>query len=138
MIKKHSDDVNVAAAAGLAASIITEALVNLPKAESFDYGGEQLSIGEYGVCETCTTAIAEAQQAARFLTAKSESIDDPVVKEHLVLAAELFESEAKSATIRAEFHNGQNTEPILNSLLGFLYDRKVHDEYSHNHDSEAK
>jgi hypothetical protein len=134
MIKKHSDDPNVAAAAGHAAGIITETLANLPKADSFDYGGEQLKIGEYDVCITCTTAIAEAQQAQQALVVKAEAAEDPVVKEHLALAAQLFESEAKSATIRAELHNGHNTEHILNTVLGFLYDRNVRDDYSHNHE----
>ncbi len=134
MIKKQSDDPNVAMAAGHASGIIDETLKQLPKAQSFDYGGEQISIGEYDVCATCTTAIAEAQQARQALTKRADAIDDPVIKEHVLLAAQLFESEAQSAIIRAELHNGKNTEPILNSLLGFLYNRNVRDDYSHNHE----
>lgn len=133
MIKKHSDDPNVAEAASHAARIINEVLSQLPKADSFDYGGQRLLIGEYNVCTTCTTAIAEAQQADGALREKAENTDDPVVREHLILAAQLFEHEAYAATVRAEFHNGQNTEPILNELLGFLYDRNVRDDYTHSH-----
>lgn len=134
MIKKHSDDPNVSAAAGHAAKIITDALSRLPKADSYDYGGEQLKLGEYDVCVTCATAIAEAQQASRALNNSAASVEDPVIKEHILLAAQLFDTEANSAVIRAELHNGHNTEPILNNLLGYLYDRNVRDDYSHNHE----
>jgi hypothetical protein len=137
MIKTHSDDPNVAAAAEHATNIISEVLSQLPKAESFDYGGQILTLGEYDVCTTCTTAIAEAQQADRALREKADSIDDLVVKEHVLLAAQLFEHEAYAATVRAEFHNGQKTEPILNEILGYLYNRNVRDEYTHNHDHES-
>jgi hypothetical protein len=133
MIKKHSDDPNVAEAADHAVGIIRDVLSGLPKADSFDYGGQRLSLGEYDVCVTCTTPIAEAQQADDALRGRADTIEDAVIKEHIRLAAQLFEHEAYAATIRAEFHNGQNTEPILNELLGFLYDRHVRDDYTHNH-----
>lgn len=133
MIKTHSDDPNVALAAKHAASIINETLAVLPKASSFDYGGHDLKIGEYEVCTICTQPIAEAQQANTALLAKADSVDDPVIQEHLRLAAQLFNTEAEAAIARAKFHNGHGTEPILNSILGFLYNRGVRDEYDHNH-----
>jgi hypothetical protein len=133
MIRTHSDDPNVALAAGHAATIITETLQKLTTADSFDYGGHDLKIGEYEVCATCTQPIAEAQQANAALLAQADELDDPVVAEHLRLAAQLFKIEAEAAIIRAEFHNGHGTEPILNTILGFLYDRGVRDEYDHNH-----
>jgi hypothetical protein len=136
MIKTHSDDPDVAAAAADALNIVTEVLNGLPKAESFDYGGHQLKLGEYDVCTDCSTSIAEAQAAANALHERAEGIDDPVIKEHLELAAHLLHLEAEAAVVRAEFHNGHGTEPILNVLLGFAYDRKIHDDYSHNHEAE--
>jgi hypothetical protein len=134
MIKTHSDDPNVTIAAEHAASIISETLTKLPEAMSFDYGGHDLMIGEYEVCATRTQPIAEAQQANLALLAEADQVDDPVIAEHLRLAAQLFKIEAEAAIIRAEFHNGHGTEPILNTILGFLYDRGVRDEYDHNHE----
>jgi hypothetical protein len=133
MIKKHSDDPNVTMAAEHALHIITEVLAALPRAEDFDYGGHELQLNEYDVCTICTVPIAEAQHAAKSLRQKAAAIEDEVVKEHLDLAAQLFEAEAQAAIIRAEFHNGHNTEPILNELLGYLYLRDIHDSYDHNH-----
>lgn len=137
MIKKHSDDPDVEAAANHAFAIITEVLGQLPKADSFDYGGQQLKIGEYDVCTICTTSIAEAQQAQQALLAKAEELDDPVVQEHLQLAASMFEKEANVATLRAELHNGHGTEKILNTLLGFIHDRAIPDTYQHSHHQGA-
>lgn len=137
MIKTHSDDPNVAHAASTASSIIDEVLAALPKAEAFDYGGHVLKIGEYDVCERCTTPIAEAQAAEQALHTKAAELDDETVKEHLILAADLFQKEAEAAAIRAEFHNGHGTEQILNSLLGFQYDRQINDDYQHSHHQGA-
>lgn len=133
MIKSHSDDPNVAEAAQAALSIINKTLEALPKAESYDYGGQQLKLDEYGVCTQCTTPIAEAQAAETALRAAAEKTEDETVREHLEIAAQLLHHEAQAAMLRAELHNGQSTEPILNRLLGFLYDRKVHDTYEHSH-----
>jgi hypothetical protein len=137
MIKTHSDDPDVAHAAGVAAGIIEEILGNLPKAGSFDYGGHILKIGEYGVCERCTAPIAEAQAAEQALRAKASELEDETVKEHLTLAADLFQKEAEAAVIRAEFHNGYGTEKILNRLLGYQYDRHIGDDYQHSHHQGA-
>ena len=133
MIKTHSDDPDVEHAANIAYDIIQEVLLSLPKAETFDYGGHYLHVGEYQVCSDCTSSIAEAQQAENALKNKAEQIEDSVVKEHLLLAAELFHHEAESAQLRAEFHNGKGTEKILNDILGFIYDRKIDDDYEHSH-----
>jgi hypothetical protein len=133
MIKTKSDDPDVETAAENALEIINEILTGLPEATVFDYGGHDLRIGEYEVCDSCTKPIAEAQQAEQALLAKAEQIEDPVVKEHLVLAAQLFKLEAEAAVIRAEFHNGLGTEKILNALLGFQYDRAIQDDYKHSH-----
>jgi len=133
MIKTHSDDPNVEHAAAEALTIIQDTLSKLPRAETFDYGGHQLKLGEYGVCERCTVPIAEAQQANLALEAKAETINDETVKEHLDLAAKLFNLEAEAAIVRAELHNGHGTENILNKLLAFQYERHVGDEYQHSH-----
>ena len=133
MIKKHSDDPDVVQAAQLALDRISETLVKLPKAEMFDYGGHELHIGEYDVCPVCTNPIAEAQQAANAITEVAGDVEEDIVKEHLLLAAHLFEIEAEAAIIRAEFHNGQGTEKILNGLLGFMYERGIQDDYKHSH-----
>jgi hypothetical protein len=133
MIKKQSDDPDVQAAAAHAEAIIADVLAKLPKASEFDYGGHELHIGEYDVCTACTTPIAEAQQTQQALLQKAETIDDPTVKEHLTLAAELFLLEAQAAVIRAELHNGHGTEKILNNLLAFQYERHIGDEYQHSH-----
>jgi hypothetical protein len=138
MIKQHSDDPNVAAAAEHALAIIQEVLVAQPVAEQFNYGGHELKLGEYDVCITCSGPIGEAQQLAASLQAKAEILDDETVKEHLLLAARLFDTEAEAAVIRAEFHNGHNTEPILNALLGYQHDRSIHDSYEHNHSGGAE
>lgn len=137
MIKKHSDDPNVALAAQQALNIIKLVLAKVPVAETYDYGGHDLRLGEYDVCARCASSIAEAQQATKALLMNSDKIDDPVVKEHLELAAKLFDLEAQIAVIRAEFHNGHGTEEILNTIQGFEYDRKIHDEYGHNHRQES-
>jgi len=133
MIQKHSDDPDVTAAASHAQTIIAEVLARLPKAEEFDYGGHELRVGEYGVCGACTQPIAEAQQAQHALLKQAESLDDETVKEHLVLAAELFRLEAEAAVVRAEFHNGFGSEKILNNLLAYQYERHIGDEYQHSH-----
>ncbi len=133
MIKTHSDDPDVVDAAQKALEIIADTLDNLPKAAEFDYGGHELKIGEYGVCERCTMPIAEAQQAEHALRARAETLEDETVKEHLVLAADLFKHEADTAVVRAEFHNGHGTEGILNKLLGHAYERHIGDEYQHSH-----
>lgn len=135
MIKKHSDDPDVEAVAHQAAGIAAHVLQGLPKATSFDYGGHQLQLGDYDVCQRCTAPIAEAQQACVALAKKAEHEHDPVVKEHLQLAAELFRLEAKAAELRAELHNGQGSEVILNGILAFIYDRNIHDSYDHSHHS---
>ncbi len=133
MIKKQSDDPDVGQAASIALEIINNVLSDLQKADSFDYGGHVLHIGDYGVCDVCTSPIAEAQQANMALTEAADKQDDSTIKEHIQLAAKLFNQEAESAIIRAEFHNGIGTEPILNTILGYLYDRNVHDDYKHSH-----
>lgn len=133
MIKTHSDDPDVAAAAGQAANIISQILAELPQAQTFDYGGHNLRIGEYDVCERCTRPIAESQAAERALRERAETLDDQTIKEHLTLAANLFAKEAEAAAIRAELHNGHNTEPILNKLLGYQYERHIGDDYQHSH-----
>ncbi len=137
MIKKQSDDPNVVLAAQQALNIIKLVLAKVPVAETYDYGGHYLKLGEYGVCERCTSSIAEAQQASKALLMNSNKVEDPVVREHLELAAKLFYLEAQIAVIRAEFHNGQGTEEILNTILGFEYDRKIHDDYLHSHESKV-
>jgi hypothetical protein len=133
MIQKQSDDPDVEAAAGEALKIIKDVLDTLPKAETFDYGGHQLRLGEYDLCLECTSPIAEAQQAQRKLLKKAETIDDETVREHVELAAEFFRIEAEQAQIRAELHNGQGTESIINELLGFKYARRIEDSYEHSH-----
>ena len=135
MIKTHSDDPDVEAAAHQAAVIVTHVLQSLPAATTFDYGGHQLRLGDYGVCQRCTGPIAEAQQACVALTHSAEHEHDPVVQGHLQLAAELFRLEAKAAELRAELHNGQGSEVILNAILGFIYEHNVHDSYDHTHHS---
>jgi len=133
MIKTHSDDPNIEQAAKEALNIINEVLANIPKAESFDYGGHTLKIGEYDVCSACTAPIAEAQTAERTLRDRMKSIEDDTINEHLELAAKLFHLEAEAAIIRAELHNGSGTEQILNRLLGYQYDRHIGDDYHHSH-----
>jgi hypothetical protein len=133
MIKPYSSDPDVEQAANTAFDIIKHVLDGLPIAETFDYGGHDLKVGEYEVCSSCTTAIGEAQQAKEALLAKADEVEDEVVKEHLTLAADLFKKEAEAAIIRAEFHNGKGTEKILNILLGFQYNRKIQEDYQHSH-----
>lgn len=133
MIKTHSDDPDVAAAAREAARIIEDVLRNLPKAGQFDYGGHELHVGEYDVCERCTSPIAEAQAAENALRERAGQLEDAEVKEHVELAAELFRLEAEAAKIRAELHNGQDSEHIVNTLLGFIHDRQIADSYDHSH-----
>jgi hypothetical protein len=133
MIKAHSDDPNVEEAAAQALEIINDTLSNLPRAETFDYGGHQLKIGEYGVCERCTRPIAEAQAAEQALKERAEKLDNDTIKEHLDLAAKLFHEEAEAAIERAELHNGHGTEQILNKLLAFQYERGIGESYDHSH-----
>jgi hypothetical protein len=133
MIKPHSDDPDVEQAAKDAMAIINEVLADLPKAETFDYGGHNLKIGEYGVCTACTTPIAEAQAAEKALRDRAETIEDVTIKEHLELTAQLFHLEGDAATVRAEFHNGFGTEQILNRVLSFEYDRHIGEDYRHSH-----
>lgn len=133
MIKTHSDDPDVEHAAVQALDIITETLGRLPKAETFDYGGHNLKIGDYDVCERCTVPIAEAQAAAQAITARAEKETDQTVKEHLALAAQLFHLEAEAAIVRAQLHNGHGTEDILNKLLAYQYERHIGDDYQHSH-----
>lgn len=138
MIKTHSDDPDVAKAAAEALDIINRTLAKLPKAEEFDYGGHHLQLGEYGVCIQCTRPIAEAQAAAEVLYTEAELIDDPTIKEHLELAAAFFHHEAESAIVRAELHNGFGTEPIIDRLLGYQFERGIHDDYHHTHHGGAQ
>jgi hypothetical protein len=133
MIKKQSDDPDVAKAAEHALDILNTTLAKMPKAEHFDYGGHELKIGEYGVCSRCTTPIAEAQAAERVLRTEMEMLDDETIKEHLELAAKLFHLEAEVAIVRAELHNGHSTEGILNRILGYTYERHIGEEYQHTH-----
>jgi hypothetical protein len=138
MIKRYSDDPDVASAAAQAADIVREVLTALPKAEAFDYGGHVLKLDEYGSCTRCTGPIAEAQQAQQALAQRLEKLDNDTIKEHVQLAVDLLELEARAAQVRAEFHNGHGSEQILNSLLGFLYDRSINDEFSHSHHAEGQ
>lgn len=138
MIKTHSDDPDVAAAAARASEIVTRVLGALPSAETYDYGGHILHIGEYGVCERCTRPIAEAQQAAKALYEEAEKIDDEEVAEHLAVAVTLFAKEAETALLRAELHNGENSEDILNQVLGYIYDRQIGDTYDHTHHARGE
>ncbi len=135
MIRKHSDDPDVEAAAHQALITVEAVLHNLPKADIFDYGGHDMHLGDYDVCTRCTSPIAEAQQAFHELHEKAEVVDDALVKEHLELAADLLRLEASAAAIRAELHNGQGSEKILNQLLGFIYERHIHDSYDHTHNN---
>lgn len=133
MIKKQSDDPDVVHAATQAYELINTTLNNLPKATTFDYGGHVLNIGDYDVCTYCTTAIAEAQQARVAIDKLSFDTEDLNLKEHFDIVSELFKTEAASATIRAQLHNGHNTENILNTVLRFNYDRNINDSYKHSH-----
>ena len=133
MIKKHSDDPDVKLAAAQSHEIITEILSKLPQATSYDYGGQDLEVGEYEVCKHCTIAIAEAQQAQKVIEQASDATDDPLIKEHLDIVAKLFKQEADAAVIRAELHNGKGTEAILNTILRYNYDRNINESYQHSH-----
>ena len=137
MIKTHSDDPDIEAAAQQAAAIVRDVLAELPEATSFDYGGHRLVIGDYGVCARCTGPIAEAQQAHEQLHERARSIEDPTVREHVELASEYFRLEAAAAAIRAKLHNGQGSEKIVNELLAFVYNRHIHDDYDHSHHQGA-
>ena len=137
MINNRSIDPDVALAASQALEIINEELGKLPAAESFDYGGHLLKVGEYDVCQICTRPIAEAQQAHDVLEKRAEKTDDPSIREHLDLAAELFRVEAEAAVIRAELHNGLGSEKIIDRLNGFKHERKILDDYSHSHHQGA-
>ena len=83
MIKKHSDDPDVRAAAAQALEIIDNTLSKLPSAARFDYGGHDLQVDEYGLCERCTKPIAEAQAAENTLRIEIDLTEDETVKEHL-------------------------------------------------------
>jgi hypothetical protein len=133
MIKTHSEDPDVAEAAQKALAIITEVLAGLPKAPGFDYGGHDLKLGEYNMCLQCTTPIAEAQAAEHALEKAAHACADDTVREHLQLAANFFALEASAAVVRAELHNGLGTEPIVDHLLGFQFERGIHDDYQHSH-----
>jgi hypothetical protein len=133
MIKKHSDDPDVAKAASIAAEIVKNTLASLGTADTFDYGGHEMHIGEYDVCQTCTRPIAEAQAAEAALRAVSEKEENDTVRAHIEEAIKLFKLEAEVAQVRAELHNGENTEAILNAALGHIYERKIFDEYHHSH-----
>ena len=133
MIKQHSNDPDVAQAAAEAYEIIDRTLAKLPAAEVYDYGGHELKIGEYDVCEQCTRSIAEAQAAERVIRLEIDLLDSATIKEHLELAAHLLKTEAEAAIARAEFHNGHGTEAILNRILGFRYERHIGDDYQHSH-----
>lgn len=133
MIKTHSDDPDVKQAAKDALDRINEVLGSLPKAETFDYGGHNLKLDEYGMCTSCTTPIAEAQMAERALLQCAEETKDESIKEHLELAARLLHTDAEAAVIRAEFHNGIDSEQILNRILGYEYERHIGEDYHHSH-----
>jgi hypothetical protein len=133
MIRKQSDDPDLQATAERAAEIVQQVLSGLSRAEAFDYGGHVLKLDDYDMCSQCTGPIAEAQQAGRQLLARAEKEADPGVKEHLELAAQLFNAEAEAAKIRAEFHNGQGSEQIVNAILGFIHERGIQDTYDHSH-----
>lgn len=132
-IHKSSIDPDMEMAAGQALAIINEVLDSLKQAETFDYGGHMLHIGEYDVCRQCTIPIAEAQQAQFALMHRAEKIDDPAIREHVDLASELMKKEAETAIIRAELHNGQGSEKIIDALNKFKHERHIHDDYSHSH-----
>ncbi len=133
MIKTHSDDPDVRAAAAEADNVIANVLSKLSKADDFDYGGHDLRLGEYGVCIQCTRPIAEAQAARDALLQAAQKTENDTVREHIELAAHLFDLEAQAAEVRAELHNGQGSEQILNRILGFIYDRGIADTYDHSH-----
>lgn len=133
MIKTHSEDPDVEQAARQALDIINEELNKLPPAQSFDYGGHKLKVGEYDVCTACTASIAEAQTAEHALRERASTVEDETIREHIDLAAQFLHLEAGAAIVRAELHNGVGTEQILNRLLGFAYDRHLGDDYHHSH-----
>jgi hypothetical protein len=133
MIKSKSDDPDVEQAVDNALGIINDVLAGLPIAETYDYGGHELRLGDYGVCTACTTPIAEAQAAEKALRARADSLEDETVKEHIDLAIRLLHADAEAATMRAEFHNGFGTEQILNRVLGYEYARHIGEDYRHSH-----
>lgn len=138
MIQKHSNDPDVAAAARQAGDIVARILRDLPAADTYDYGGHNLKVDEYGMCTRCTSPIAEAQLAERAIAAAAQQQPNEEVKEHLDLAARLMHLEAEAALVRAELHNGHDSEHIVNLLLGFLHDHQVHDAYDHSHHGNAQ
>jgi hypothetical protein len=133
MIHTHSADTDVAAAARLAQQLVSDTLQDLGNAETFDYGGHVLRTTDYDMCHVCTSSIAEAQQAHLALAKVAAEQQDEEVRAHVMIAASLFQKEAEIALVRAELHSGQSSEPILNSMLGFVYDRGIHDTYGHSH-----
>ncbi|HSW65785.1 MAG TPA: hypothetical protein VLI54_01440 [Bacillota bacterium] len=136
MIKKQSDDPDVEVAAHQALGMIDDALNTMPVAATYDYGGHIMRLDEYDMCTRCTGPIAEAQAAHDALLHKAQQTSDDTVKEHIELAAELFRVEAEAAKLRAELHNGHGTEKILNSILGFIHNRTIHDSYDHSHNAQ--
>ncbi len=132
-MKNHSDDPDVILAAEQALNLVTTTLADLGEAKTYDYGGHNLTLGEYDVCRRCTSSIAEAQQARDALVEVLGSIDNPTIREHVEQAIVLFDNEAKAAEIRAKLHNGHNTEGILNEVLAFVHDRDIHDQFDHSH-----
>lgn len=117
----------------MALAIVDETLKELRPAETFDYGGHYMNIGDYGTCEQCTRPIAEAQAAFDALEMRAAHTDDYEVRAHIETAAELFRQEARAAIVRAELHSGQGSEKIIDRLNGFIHDRNIHDNYNHSH-----
>ncbi len=137
MIQNQSIDPDVALAAKQALEIIDDVLGNLTPADTFDYGGHMMKVGAYDVCDTCTRPIAEAQQAHFALIHRAEKIDDPEIREHVDLAAQLLKLEADTAIVRAQLHNGIGSEKIVNRLNGFKHDRNIQDDYTHSHHGDS-
>lgn len=133
MTNKYSEQTKITAAAKEAAEIVKQVLKTLSAAKTFDYGGHELKLGDFDMCVECTRSIAEAQQSYAALMKKTKTLEDETVKEHVELAAELMKLEADAAVIRAELHSGHGSEPIINELLGFIYNRNIHDKPEHFH-----
>lgn len=132
-IQQHSMDPDVALAASQALDVINDVLDKLSPAETFDYGGHMVRVGEYGVCEVCTRPIAEAQQAQFALQHRAEKTDDPEIRTHIEIASQLLKAEADAAIIRAELHNGLGSEKIIDRLNEFIHDHSIKDDYTHSH-----
>lgn len=132
----HIQD-DVARAAQQAQALIKQALEKLPKATEYDYGGHQLAVSQYKVCQRCTAAIAEAQQAYYAIRTLTNEAADGLIKEHLDIAADVMQAEAEIAKKRAMLHGGQSSEGILNVLLEFIHQRNIHDAYDHSHEANS-